>query len=461
MMKIYNTLTIKKESFKPLNKKKVRLFVCGITPYGYAHIGHAKTYVQFDIIARYLKYKGYNIFYLQNVTDIDDKIIKRAKEQKKDPLSLAHEYEKYYHEDMQRLKVSSVDKYARATDYIKEIVSQVQRLIKLGYAYKIEDGYYFDLSKFPDYGNLSGRNSLEAEDSVSRIDESKEKKNKGDFCLWKFYKKGEPFWEIIIEKGRPGWHIEDTAITEKEFGPQYDIHGGARDLIFPHHEAEIAQMESLSKRKPFVKYWLHTGFLNVKSQKMSKSLGNFITIREILKKYPPETLRMLYGSTHYRSPIDFDEKSLEQAKANVENIKNFLLHAKNAITEKKENPKIKKLIEKLKKEFTQYMDDDFNAPKVFAALFIFINECNKLLEKGISKQDYESIEAIIEEINAVFDVIHKEEKIPKEIIQLAEEREKARKQKDWKTADKLREKMKEKGYLLEDTDTGYLIKRNQ
>ena len=220
MLKLHNTLTRKKELFKPLNKKKVCLFVCGITPQGYAHIGHAKTYVQFDIIARYLKYKGYNIFYLQNITDIDDKIIKRAKEQKKAPLSLAHEYEKYYHEDMQKLKVASVNKYARATDYIKEIVSQVQRLIKLGYAYKIEDGYYFDLSKFPDYGELSGRTSLEAEDSVSRIDESKEKKNKGDFCLWKFYKKGEPFWETSIGIGRPGWHVEDTAITEKEFGPQ-------------------------------------------------------------------------------------------------------------------------------------------------------------------------------------------------------------------------------------------------
>ena len=236
---------------------------------------------------------------------------------------------------------------------------------------------------------------------------------------------------------------------------------GTVDLIFPHHEAEIAQMESISGKKPFVKYWLHTGFLNVKSQKMSKSLGNFITIREILKKYSPETLRMLYSSTHYRSPIDFDEKSLDQAKANVENIKNFLLHAKNSITQKKENPKIKKFIEKLKKEFTQYMDNDLNPPNVFAALFIFINECNKLLEKGINKQDYKNIESIIEEINAIFDVMSKEEKVPHDITKLAEEREKARKQKDWKTADKLRERITKKGYLLEDTDAGYLIKKKQ
>ncbi|MEK6907412.1 MAG: class I tRNA ligase family protein, partial [Nanoarchaeota archaeon] len=225
MLKLYNTLTRKKEIFIPLNRNKVRMFVCGPTVYNYSHIGHAKTYVQFDIIARYLKYSKYNLFYLQNITDIDDKIINRARELKKDPLELSKQYTKHHYEDMTALKVNSIDKYAPATNYIKEIINQVKRLIKLNYVYKISDGYYFDLSKFKDYGKLSGRTSLGAEDSVSRIDDSKEKRNKGDFCLWKFSKPNEPSWKTEIGDGRPGWHVEDTAITEKELGEQYDIHG--------------------------------------------------------------------------------------------------------------------------------------------------------------------------------------------------------------------------------------------
>jgi cysteinyl-tRNA synthetase len=250
VLKIYNTLTRKKEVFEPIHKGKVNLFVCGPTVYDYAHIGNAKTYTQFDMIAKYL-------------TDIDDKIIKRAEENSEDWKELSRRYEKIYKEDMESLGIDSVNKYARATDYIKEIVSQVQRLIKKGFAYKISDGWYFDLSKDKDYGKLAGRTSLDSEDSVSRIDENKGKRNAGDFCLWKFSKPGEPVWKSELGDGRPGWHIEDTSITEKEFGVQYDIHGGATDLIFPHHEAEIAQMESISGKKPLVRYWLHTGFLNM------------------------------------------------------------------------------------------------------------------------------------------------------------------------------------------------------
>ena len=458
MLKLYNTLTRKKETFIPLNKNKVKMFVCGPTVYDYSHIGHAKTYVQFDIIARYLRYKRYNLFYLQNITDIDDKIINRAKELKKDPLELAHEYEKYYYEDIKKLKISSVDKFARATDYIKEIVSQVQRLIKLGYAYKIKDGYYFDLSKFKEYGKLSGRTNLESEDSVSRIDDSKEKRNKGDFCLWKFYKEGEPYWETKLEKGRSGWHIEDTAITEKELGQQYDIHGGAKDLIFPHHEAEITQMEAITK-KTLVKYWIHTGFLNARNEKMSKSLGNFITIREALKKYSSETLRMFFISTHYRSSINFDEKNLEQAKANLDKINNFLIQSKNSVKNINDNKKITEVVNKLKKDFIKNMDDDFNTPKVLASLFIFINKVNKILIEGISKNDFNKINNFLLEINKIFDVLKSEEKIPKEIIKLAEEREKARKNKDWGKADELRSEIKQKGYLVEDAGSGYIIKK--
>ena len=458
MLELYNTLTRKKETFIPLNKNKVRMFVCGLTPYDYAHIGHAKTYVQFDVIARYLKYKGYNLFYLQNVTDVEDKIINRAKELKKDPLNYAKEYTKYYYEDIKKLKVNSINKYAPATDYIKGIISQVKRLIKLGYAYKISDGYYFDLSKFKNYGKLSHRTSLEAEDAVSRIDDSKEKRNKGDFCLWKFSKPNEPVWKTEIGDGRPGWHIEDTAITEKELGEQYDIHGGARDLIFPHHEAEIAQMEAITK-KPLVKYWLHTGFLNVKNEKMSKSLGNFITIRKALEKYSPEILRIFFISTHYRNPINFDEKNLEQAKTNLERINNFLVQAKNSVKKTTDNKKIMGLIKKLKDDFIKNMDDDFNTPKVLASLFIFINKVNKILIKGINKNDFNRIDNIITEINEIFDILAVREKIPKEIIKLAKERDMARKAKEFEKSDKLRQEIKYKGYLIEDTNSGYILKK--
>ena len=451
MLKIYSTLTKKKGKFIPLNGKNVKLFVCGITNYDYAHIGHAKTYVQFDVIVKYLRYRKCNVFYLQNITDIDDKIIQRARELNKTPLELATEYEKSYYEDMKALKINSVNKYARATDHINEIVSQVQRLINLGYAYKIKDGYYFDLSKFKDYGKLSGRTTLEAEDSVSRIDESKEKRNKGDFCLWKFSKKNEPYWNSELGQGRSGWHIEDTAITEKYLGQQYDIHGGARDLIFPHHEAEIAQMESLTK-KPLVKYWMHTGFLNVKGQKMSKSLGNFITIKDALKKHSSETLRMFFISAHYRSPIDFNEKNLNQAKANLDKINNFLTSIKNSNWKKD----ISLLLKKLKKDFIMNMDDDFNTPKALASIFTFINKINKL---RINKKSAKKIKEFFNEINEIFDILTIEEEIPKEIIRLVDEREKARKLKDWGKSDELRNKIKAKGYLIEDANSGYIIKK--
>ena len=263
-LKLYNTLTRKKEIFKPIKSKEIKMFVCGPTVYDYSHLGHAKTYIQFDLIAKYFRWKGYKLFYVENITDIDDKIIKKADLEKISWEKVRTLYEKYFLEDMKELNINSVDKYARATDYMENILSQVKRLIKKGFAYKISDGWYFDLSKDEDYGKLAKRKDLKEDDSVSRIDENKEKRNFGDFCLWKFSKPGEPVWESEIGNGRPGWHIEDTAITEKEFGEQYDLHGGGIDLIFPHHEAEIAQMESISGKKPLVRYWMHTGFLKMR-----------------------------------------------------------------------------------------------------------------------------------------------------------------------------------------------------
>jgi cysteinyl-tRNA synthetase len=448
-IKLYNTLTKKKELFKPLKKNKINFFVCGITPYDNAHIGHAKTYVQFDIIVKYLRYKGHKVTYLQNVTDIDDTIIRRAKEKNISAKELAAKFEKEYYVDMKALGVDSVDKFARATDHITEILKQVKTLIDKGYAYIIEDdGVYFNLSKFPEYGELSGRKIEQAEDAVSRIDESKKKKNKGDFCLWKKSKKDEPSWkDLWFNGGRPGWHIEDTAITEKAFGQQYDVHGGARDLIFPHHEAEIAQMESVSGKKPFVRYWLHTGFLNVKGQKMAKSLGNFITIKDALKKYDAKVLRLFYISAHYRSPIDFSEELLAQAKNSLERLDDFA----KKVRESKEKDDVR-LIEKAKKEFLMHLDDDFDTPKALAVIFDFVKEVNK---KGGSKNAYK----LMLEFDKVFNILTIDSKLPKEIQALIEEREKAREEKNYGKADKIREKIKGKGYQIEDTSKGPRAKK--
>ncbi len=450
MLKIYNTLTRKKEIFKSIKKNKVNLFVCGFTSYDYPHIGHAKTYVNFDVIVRYLRYKKYNLFYLQNVTDLDDKIINRAQELNTSVKEISRKFEKIYLEDMKSLKINSVNKYARATDHIKEIISQVKRLIEKGYAYEISDGIYFNLKKFKNYGKLSRRNILQAEDAVTRIDESKTKKNKGDFCLWKFSKPNEPTWKTNVKEiknGRPGWHIEDTAITEKYLGPQYDIHGGAQDLIFPHHEAEIAQMESISGKKPLVRYWMHTGFLNVKGKKMSKSLGNFVTIRDALKRYDAETLRFFFISTHYRSPIDFSERNLVQSKNALQRINDFMNNIKN-----KKDKVSNKLIQKTNKDFIEAMDNDFDTPKTLAVIFNFIRDANKL---GAGKKCYK----LMLELDKVLGILKlKEEKISKEIKLLIEKREKARKEKNYKLADKIRAQLREKEVILEDTEKGVEVK---
>ncbi len=446
-LKLFNTLTGKIETFKPRKGKKVNFFVCGITPYDNPHIGHAKTYTQFDFIVKYLRFKKYKVFYLQNVTDIDDRIIEKSKSENKSWKEISNKYSSVFIDNMKNLHIDSIDKYAYATEYIPQIISQVKMLIKKGYAYKIEDGYYFDLKKFPDYGKLSGRLMKNAESAVSRIDDSKNKRNKGDFCLWKFSKADEPSWPSDIGNGRPGWHIEDTAITEKFFGPQYDIHGGARDLIFPHHEAEIAQMESASGKKPLVKYWLHTGFLNVKGTKMSKSLHNFITISDVLKDYDYTILRFFYLSQHYRAPIDFSDKLLEQSKNSLDRINEFFHNSKGKKSKLK-----KSLISKTRKSFYKALDEDFNTPKAFSILFDFIRDANKI---GVNNDCYK----FIEELNKFLDILSIEEKIPQNIIKLAEKRLLARKSKDWKLSDSIRDEINKEGYLIEDTENGFRIKK--
>ncbi|OHA11622.1 MAG: cysteine--tRNA ligase, partial [Candidatus Sungbacteria bacterium RIFCSPLOWO2_02_FULL_47_9] len=292
MIRIYNTLTNKKEDFEPANDKRVNFFVCGPTVYDSSHIGHARTYISFDVIVKYLRYAGYEVFYLQNITDVDDKIIARAHETEEDPLFLSRHFAKEYFEDMQELKITSPSKYASASEFIPQIIKQIETLVKKGVAYSTPSGVYYDITKFPEYGKLSHQNQSTLLKAV-RIEEDPNKQNDFDFVLWKAKKPGEPFWQSPWGEGRPGWHIEDTAISEYFFGPQYDVHGGGIDLKFPHHESEIAQQEAASDKVPFVKYWLHTGHLQVEKQKMSKSLKNFITIRDILKKHSSEAFRLL------------------------------------------------------------------------------------------------------------------------------------------------------------------------
>ena len=446
-IKIYNTLARQKQILKPIKKGVIKMFVCGPTVYDYMHIGHAKTYIQFDVIVKYLRYKGYDVFYLQNITDLDDRIIKRAQEKKIDPLKLAQQFEKYYHQDEKKIGIDSVTRYARATDAINQMVKQIKTLIKKNYAYKIADGYYFNIKKFKNYGRLSKRTALGAEDAVSRIDESIEKINKGDFCLWKFSKQNEPSWKTDLGSGRPGWHIEDTAITETAFGPQYDLHGGARDLIFPHHEAEIAQMEAASGKKPLVKYWLHTGFLNVQGQKMSKSLKNFITVREALEKYNSKTLRFFYLSSHYRRPIDFNEKSLAKAENSLERLNAFVQKTK---TGQKDD---QSLIKKTKKEFFQAMDDDFDTVKALAVIFNFVKTSYKKNQGGKAAYD------LFKEFDQIFNIFKfKKPTITKKIITLVNQREKFRKEKKWSDADQVRKKIVKLGFQVEDTAKGPAIK---
>lgn len=454
MIQIYNTLSAKKEELIPIKNKRVNLFVCGPTVYDYSHIGHAKTYISFDAFAKYLKQKGFNVFYLQNITDIDDKIIARAKERDIPAKKLASEFFKEYLKDVKSMRITSVKKYEKATDNIKEIISQIKRMEKLGIAYKASDGIYFDISKFKDYGRLSGRTIEGAEDAVSRIDDSKDKKNKGDFCLWKF--SNDPKWKSPWGDGRPGWHIEDTAITEKFFGPQYDIHGGARDLIFPHHEAEIAQMESISQKHPLAKYWMHTGFLTVGGKKMSKSLGNFVTIRDFLKTSSPHLLRFMVLKTLWRSPFDYSENALEESKAALEKIEEFARKVKDVKSNSGEGIDI----QKVESDFYKELDDDFNTPSALAVIFDFIKETNKQLDENrVSKKDAKSILAFLKKFNEVFDIIDfKKPSIPIEIKRLADEREKARKEQDWRRSDEIRKEIEDKGYKVEDTSSGPIVK---
>ena len=442
-LKLYNSLTRKVESFAPREAGKAQMFVCGPTVYDRIHIGNARTFTIFDVVAKWLRYRGLDVNYIQNITDIDDRIIARATEQGREPLEYARKFDELFRTDMKALGNTAVSEYIRATDRIEEVKQQVKKLVAKKHVYLIEgDGWYFDLTTFPDYGKLSGRTGVQADDSVSRIDDNEKKRNRGDFCVWKLSKPGEPVWEDSeLGAGRPGWHIEDTAITESVFGPQYDLHGGGMDLIFPHHEAEIAQQEAASELVPFVKYWMHAGFLENKSEKMSKSLGNFLTLHEALEKYDPAVLRFYFLSNHYRAPLDFSDTALDAAQAAVNRISELMRKHSDATADTKA----------ALDAIGEAMDDDFNTPKAFAAIFELVREANS--KTVVLPQSFFTFIAdsfgIVSEVESV---------IPEDIKKLVDERQAARERKDFATSDKLRDQLADLGYTVDDTPYGPLIK---
>jgi cysteinyl-tRNA synthetase len=458
MITVYNTLSRRKEIFKPREGNRVKLFVCGPTVYDNSHIGHARTYISFDVIARYLKYRGYSVFYVQNITDIDDKIIKRARKTGEDTLQLARKFEEKYIEDMKSLGVENVNLYARATEHIGEIINQIKTLREKGFAYETDSGVYFDESRFEDFGKLSNRNIKDL--NVHRINPDTSKRNPGDFALWK--KKDErPYWDSPWGPGRPGWHIEDTAITEEYFGPQYDIHGGGLDLIFPHHEAEIAQMESASGKKPMVGYWMHTGFLNVLGEKMSKSLGNFITIKDLLQEYPPEVFRFFVLSTHYRSPIDFSQEILEQSQSGLKRIYKLTETIEDLLESDipetgKQDAKHSQLLRETMESFLEAMDNDFNTPFALSSLFNFIRDMNREInELNVSKNTLVNIKEFINEIGDILGfefVLNKShgDSTDELVNILTDVREKLRKKKDYELSDEIRSKLNDLNIVIED-----------
>jgi len=454
-LRVHNTLTRTAVEFQPLKSRRVNMFVCGPTVWDVSHVGHAKTYVAYDIMARYLRRKGFSIFFILNITDIDDKIINRANREGVDPLELADKYASAFFKDMKDLHVDSVNLYAKASDHIPEILDQIKGLIAKGIAYQVDGDVYFDTTKFPGYGKLS-RQKLE-DLTVHRIDPDPRKKNPGDFVLWKSQKPGELYWESPWSRGRPGWHIEDTAITLTYFGPTYDIHGGGNELIFPHHEAEIAQAEALTGKEPLARFWLHTGLLNISGREMHKSLGNIIPIQDILRKVGPTALRILYAGTHYRSPLEFTEEALEQAK----NLSLRFRRAYNMIVLARDkhnqagpgDEKVLKHVESARDEFYKAMDDDFNTPAALTA-YIKIVAIAEDEAKAQGERTTNEILRTMSELGSVIGITEQDETSQErfsELISLILElRSELRTKREYALADRIRDKMSKMGLVLED-----------
>jgi len=472
---LHNTLTGKKEEFKPMTDNRVFFFVCGPTVYDYSHIGHGRTYSFFDTLARYLRYRGYSVYYLMNITDIDDKIINRAQESKKEGESvkdaarrLTLEMEKAFREDMAALGIDAVDMYPRATDMVPEIIEQTRTLIEKGFAYPVDGDVYFNTHKFGDFNKLTKQDVSERQVGA-RVEADPRKRNPEDFVLWKSSKENEPSWPSPWGEGRPGWHIEDTAITTKFFGDQYDLHGGAIDLIFPHHESEIAIAESATGKTPFVRYWVHSGFLNINKEKMSKSLGNILRIRDVLEKYPARVLRFYYLNNHYRSTIEFDWEKLDEAKAALERLDN----ARRSVSQSKgtvssePGPKEGDVLEaarKLREEFLVQMDDDLNTREAIARLFALVELTNTGLSNVKSDRGVRELLGIYNELGGDVLGIFEEGQdggsggsagaLEALVEILIKARTDARTNKDYARADEIRDTLKNSGIVVEDTADG-------
>lgn len=461
-LKLYNTLTRKKEAFKPIQKGLVKIYSCGPTVYDYAHIGNFRAYVCSDILKRYLKYKGYKVRHVMNITDVDDKTIKGANREGISLKEFTRRYEKAFFEDIETLNIDRADIYPRATEHIKEMAAIIKKLLKNGTAYKSEDGIYFDISKFKNYGNLS-HTKLEGLETGKRIKQDQyEKEQAQDFALWKAYDKedGNVVWKTDIGDGRPGWHIECSAMSMKYLGEHFDIHAGGVDLIFPHHENEVAQSEASTKKK-FVNYWVHNEHLLVDGHKMSKSLGNFYTLRDLLNKsYTPRAIRYLLLSAHYKMQLNFTEEAVKAAENAAQRLDDFMIKLKE-IKNAYKNKDIGKLIQKTKKEFGNAMDDDLNISIALAHIFEFIKEINTLMmHSKIGKNDSKKIINFMHGIDKVLGILkEKEGRLTPELKKLINEREKARKEKDYAKADKIREELKQKGIVLEDTKEGVRWKK--
>ncbi|AEG16636.1 cysteinyl-tRNA synthetase [Desulfofundulus kuznetsovii DSM 6115] len=481
-MEIYNTLTRRKEKFIPRHPGRVDMYVCGPTTYNFIHLGNARPLVFFDTVRRYFQYRGYRVKYVQNFTDIDDKIINRAREEGVDALALARKYIDEYYRDAEALNVRPADVHPRVSEHLPEIIDLISTLIEKKAAYVVDGDVYFDISAFPEYGKLSGR-TLEEMQAGARVEVDPRKKHPMDFALWKAAKPGEPAWDSPWGKGRPGWHIECSAMALKYLGNNFDIHGGGFDLVFPHHENEIAQAEAATGR-PFVRYWMHNGFITVNQEKMSKSLGNFFLVREILDRFPPEVVRFFLLSTHYRSPLDFDDEKMAAAGRGLERFKNsirLLTEALDRPSREQIEPEDEEFIAALEKhhrDFVAAMDDDFNTALAVGIWFELAREVNAYLHGTAGSPCRAALEKAMDlfrSFNEVLGLFRVDERTGRILIEgrhaksdgleealielLLEVRQQARAKKDWATADRIRDRLKELGIILEDTPGGVRWKR--
>ena len=482
-IRVYNTMSGKKEEFVPLQENKVGMYVCGVTVYDLCHIGHARSAIIFDMIYRYLRYRGYEVSFVRNFTDIDDKIINRANQEKIDYKTIAERYIREFEVDMGGLGLEKATMEPRATDHIPEMIRLVSTLVENGYAYQGDSDVFFSVGRFKNYGKLSKRNPDEMQ-AGARVEIDEKKENPLDFVLWKGSKPGEPFWESPWGKGRPGWHIECSVMSMKYLGETFDIHGGGKDLVFPHHENEIAQSEGATG-KIFVRYWIHNGFINIDKEKMSKSLGNFLTIKDVLKQWHPEVLRLFFLSSHYRSPLDYTEESLKEAKSGLDRFYSTLKAVQDEIKRpaqskgKVDTPALKEAqhaIESFQARFEEAMDDDFNTAQALGYFFDLQTYLNSLL--NLSKgRPTEEILSLLKKASEYFSkmgwifglfrddsesYLNEQKKVglkkltvsEEEILKLIEERNGARKDQSWKRADEVRNELLAKGIVLEDTPSG-------